>query len=100
MKLGRRGFLGLLAGTLVAPATPWQKLVAWPTRVVRVPVRYLMARIRITETVMQDAHGGAFVAAMRAEHVALMQDLARRENYAFREGRRWHFGSLWRRRRP
>lgn len=78
--IGRRGFLGILAGALVTPASTF---VGWVQPPCRVVVRKIMGRIRITEEVLHDTTDGAFIAAYRREQQQLLKDMA------YREGRQW-----------
>lgn len=86
MKLTRRGLFGMIGAALVAPYVPLpapryvghpSAMFAFPPYPV-IPMRKLMARIRITEECMNDSSSGAFMEACRNAQWRTHEDIARR----------------------
>ncbi len=69
----RRAFLTSLLALASAPFVPTVQRPVWHVGrdCAPIPMRKIMARIRITEEVMQDIQGPAFVKASREEWAAI-----------------------------
>lgn len=89
--MNRRSFFGTLLGGFVAAVAPKPDLntlfkACYPpaqiAAAINIPVRKMMARVRLTEEAMRDLHPGAFSTFMRDEWSGLARDIAAREEAA------------------